>query len=152
MMRETLWQKAAGLRSNTKEQKRFLKFAVVGAIGAVVDLIVLNVLVQAVGLHELVANTFSVATAIVSNFLLNRFWSFPESRNRPFWPQLGQYGLINVAGWLFNQIIFALMLYKVLTHFPVGHPLDINVAKLVAIGVVLFWNYTVNRLTTYRGL
>ena len=151
-MGESIWQKAHGLSRNTKEQKRFLKFAAVGAVGAVVDLVVLNLLVQVGGMHELVANTISVATAILSNFILNRFWSFPESRARAFFPQLRQYALINVFGWGFNQIIFALMLYRVLPRFDVSHPLDINLAKMVAIGVVLFWNYGVNRLTTYRGL
>ena len=152
MMRESLWQKAHGLRRNTKEQKRFVKFATVGAIGAVVDLIVLNLLVQVVGMHELTANTISVATAIFSNFMLNRFWSFPESRSRAFFPQLRQYAIINVLGWGFNQLIFALMLYRVLPLFDITRPFDYNLAKMVAIGLVLFWNYGVNRLTTYRGL
>ena len=37
--------------------------------------------------------------------------------------------------------------------FPyVGEPWSYNIAKAFAIGVVLFWNFAVNRLWTYRGL
>ncbi len=31
-------------------------------------------------------------------------------------------------------------------------PWDYNLAKIAAIGVVLFWNYFVNRKWTYKGI
>jgi putative flippase GtrA len=34
----------------------------------------------------------------------------------------------------------------------IGEPYSYNIAKLIAIGVVLFWNFSINRLWTYRGL
>ncbi len=136
-----------------KEQKRFFKFAVVGAIGAVVDLLVLNTLVFVFGVPELVANPFSVATAIVSNFTWNRLWSFPESRALPLLPQFGKYALINLMGLALNHTIFWLMLHYVLPSVGVeGQFIALNLAKAVAIGIVLFWNFGVNRVWTYRGL
>lgn len=136
-----------------KEQKRFVKFAIVGAIGAVVDLIVLNTLVLAFGVPELVANPFSVGAAIISNFTWNRLWSFPESRQLPLLPQFGKYALINLLGLAINQLIFGVMLRFVLPSIGIeGQVIALNLSKAVAIGIVLFWNFAVNRLWTYRGL
>ena len=41
-----------------KETKRFLKFAIVGALGAVTDFTILNLLVQVAGILPVVANGF----------------------------------------------------------------------------------------------
>jgi putative flippase GtrA len=42
-------------------------------------------------------------------------------------------------------------LHRVLQHY-VPDPYDYNLAKMCAIGIVLFWNFFANRLWTYRGL
>jgi len=135
---------------NKREIKRFIKFAIVGAVGAVVDFSVLNLLVLVVGLSPLLANPFSFTAAVISNFTWNRLWSFPESRSRPVTTQLGQFFTVNLIGLLLNQSIFTVVLHVLGTHIP--HPWDYNFAKAFAIGLVLFWNFGANRLWTYRGL
>jgi putative flippase GtrA len=40
---------------------------------------------------------------------------------------------------------------QVLKHL-VPDPFDYNLAKITAIGVVLFWNFGINRIWTYRGI
>jgi putative flippase GtrA len=133
-----------------KEFERFLKFAVVGIIGMAVDFTVLNVLHKAAGLPVLVANIFSFSVAVLSNFTWNRLWTFPESRQRPLLGQLGQFALVNVVGLAINEVV----LFGVLQAIKgfIGDPWNYNLAKAFAIGVVLFWNFFVNRLWTYRGI
>lgn len=152
MTREALLLKVNAIAANPKERERFFKFALVGAIGAVVDFFVLNLLVQMMGLSPLWANPFSVSAAIISNFIWNRFWSFPESRQRPILPQFMQFASINLVGLLINQMIMSVMLIYVLPMLEVPHPFDYNLAKAVATSIVLFWNFGINRITTYRGL
>ncbi len=154
-------------RNNTKELTRFLKFAAVGAIGTVVDFGVLNLLIQLAGFDKFWANTCSFTAAVISNFTWNRLWTFPESRQRPLVSQLGQFVLVNVAGLAINQAIFLgldrfvlgeagllaaqmanLATILGLTHFTLAY----NLAKAIAIVIVLFWNFGANRLWTYRGL
>ncbi|MDQ4077042.1 MAG: GtrA family protein [Chloroflexota bacterium] len=149
---EAFQQKAFSAAASRKEQKRFVKFAIVGAIGALVDFAVLNLLVQGIGLTPLWANPFSVSAAIVSNFTWNRLWSFPESRQRPLFSQFGQFAAINVLGLLLNQAIMWATLHFVTPLIGIDAPLDYNLAKAAAIGIVLFWNFGINRVTTYRGL
>ena len=139
-----------GLAERPRELVRFLKFATVGAIGMVVDLTVLNVMHKVVGLPLLVANTISFTTAVISNFTWNRLWTFPESRQRAILPQLGQFALVNVVGLAINNLVLWAVFH--LTTQLVPDPWDYNLAKVIAIGVVLFWNYFVNRRWTYRGI
>ncbi|MEA3338046.1 MAG: GtrA family protein [Chloroflexota bacterium] len=133
-----------------KELTRFLKFATVGAIGMVVDLTVLNLLIKVFGLPLLVANSISFTVAVLSNFTWNRLWTFPESRERPLHSQLAQFAAVNIIGLAINNLV--LWLVYQLTSQVIADPLDYNLAKITAIGVVLFWNYGANRLWTYKGI
>ena len=139
-----------GFARRPKEFVRFLKFATVGMIGMVVDLTVLNVMHKVFGLPLLVANTISFTTAVISNFTWNRLWTFPESRERPIGSQLGQFALVNIIGLAINNLILWLAFQA--TQQIVPDPWDYNLAKVLAIGVVLFWNYFVNRAWTYKGI
>ncbi len=141
---------AARTPFNPKELERFLKFATVGAIGMVVDLTILNLLIKVAGFALLIANSISFSTAVISNFTWNRLWTFPESRERPVATQLGQFAIVNIIGLGINNLVLWLV-YQALRQF-IADPFDYNLAKIAAIGVVLFWNYGVNRLWTYKGL
>jgi putative flippase GtrA len=129
------------------ELVRFAKFCVVGVIGAVVDFGLLNLGIQAFGLQKWLANTFSFFAAVLSNFTWNRFWTYPETRHDPILPQLGRFVLVNIGGYAINQAIF-LSLDRFVFPAEWG-ALGYNIAKVVATGVVLFWNYGVNRIWTY---
>lgn len=137
-------------QSNSKEVHRFVKFALVGALGAIIDFGLLNILRGGMGWPLFWANTVSVGTAIVSNFVWNRLWTFPESRARKKRKQLPMFALVNIFGLLINNLI-VVGLDAILVPY-IGEPFSYNLAKLAAIGVVLFWNFGANRLWTYRGL
>jgi putative flippase GtrA len=137
------------LANNSKEVGRFLRFCVVGIIGAIVDFGTLNLLVQRFGLAKVWANTCSFSLAVCSNFLWNRYWTYPETRGDPVLPQVTQFVLVNLVGLGINQAIF-LSLDR--WAFPNWGALGYNAAKIIATGVVLFWNFGANRLWTYRHI
>jgi putative flippase GtrA len=153
------------IKNYRKELVRFLKFCVVGVSGTAIDFGLLNLLVRIAGLPELVANTCSFSTAVVNNFIWNRLWVYPETRGEPFRKQFVQFVVVNVAGWALNTGILyaghnwllgeagllatptaALSALIGVTHFS----LALNGAKVIATGVVLFWNFFINRLWTFR--
>ena len=163
----TLSRIVAFAHANSKELTRFLKFSVVGTLGAVIDFGTLNLLILIFGFSKVVANTCSFTAAVLSNFVWNRLWTFPEARNRPIAPQLVQFFLVNIGGLLLNQAIFlsldawvlgetgilatpmaALALNTGLDHFELAY----NLSKAVATIIVLFWNFGANRLWTFRGI
>jgi putative flippase GtrA len=144
------WRRLYGmLAANPRELTRFVKFAVVGSVGTVVDFSVLNVLILFVGLSKFWANTCSFTTAVVSNFVWNRLWTFPESRERGLVSQLVQFALVSLGGYVINQVIF---LGLDTLYFHVWGTLGYNLSKAIAILVVLFWNFGVNRVWTYGGI
>lgn len=142
-----------------KEIKRFLKFATVGAAGSVTDFAILNTLIQVFGFPLALANLFSFTAAVIQNFTLNRLWTFPESRGRNARGQLVQFTIVSIVGLAINQVVFLSVTNLLLPYWnelianpEVAYTVSYNFAKLFAIGVVLFWNFFVNRFWTYRGL
>jgi len=148
-----------------KEIVRFLKFSVVGAVGAVIDFGLLNILVQLAGLPKVLANSCSFTAAVISNFTWNRLWVYPETRGEPLRKQFAQFFFINLIGLGINTAIFYAadrwLLGKAgLLATPVGalggaigmahFDLAYNGAKVIATAVVLFWNFFANRLWTFR--
>lgn len=153
--------------ANPKEFERFVKWMLVGLLGSVVDFAVLNIMkrvFESIGLgagwplamdpHQIqlvAANAISFSAAVLSNFTWNRLWTFPESRERPIGSQLVQFTIINVLGLIINTVVLVVLDRYVFSIF-LGERLSYNAAKAVAIGVVLFWNYGMNRIWTYRGI
>jgi putative flippase GtrA len=137
------------VRDNRAEVTRFVKFGVVGAVGGLIDFSVLNLGIQVFGFEKWLANTFSFSAAVLSNFTWNRLWTFPESRERPFGPQLLKFLVVNLVGYAINQAIFLSLDHYVFEPWGV---LGYNLSKAIAIGVVMFWNFGINRIWTYKGI
>ncbi|MCB0045659.1 MAG: GtrA family protein [Caldilineaceae bacterium] len=144
---------------NRREIKRFFKFAIVGALGSITDFTILNILIQYFGTSLVGANACSFTAAVIQNFTLNRLWTFPESQERSGRTQLIQFSAVSLIGLAINQVVF-LSIHHLLDDWwinllgsqDLGFTVSYNFAKLVAIGLVLFWNFFANRLWTYRGL
>lgn len=147
---------------NPRERTRFLKFAMVGAIGAVVDFGIFNCLSSCFSVNKVLASVISFATAVVSNFLWNRYWTYPDSRSKSVVRQLIEFSVINIVGLVIRTPLFAFLAEKLphffesivfikkfsLTPAFLGH----NVALAIAVIVVMFWNFFINRYLTYSDV
>ena len=60
------------------ERTRFLKFMAVGAFGALVDFGIANLLSHFFDMQLVFAGTISFTCAVVSNFIWNRYWTYPR--------------------------------------------------------------------------
>lgn len=169
---------------NPKEAKRFVKFLVVGTIGFVVDFGVFNLLLTpfnlllAVGsqLHLLItsfgltaeqtthlappfAGMISFLMAVISNFLWNRYWTYPDSRSKSMRRQLAMFAAVSVAGILIRLPIITLthrpfveMVRSISLLQPYAQRLGENLSLALSVLVVLFWNFFVNRYWTYNDV
>lgn len=145
---------------NPAERTRFLKFCVVGVIGFVVDFGIMNLLLHFTGNARL-ASTVSFIAAVISNFIWNRYWTYPDSRKKPLMQQLCQFFLINVIGLGIRYLLF-LTIDKPITALAerilpadffinpivVGH----NITMVIAVFIVMMWNFFANRLWTYNDV
>ena len=156
--------------SKAKEFERFLKFAVVGTIGAVIDLGTSFILLRTIfdpriKTQFLIGATISFLAAVISNFMWNRYWTYPDSRSRSLRRQLVQFTLVSITGWVgrtiwlnFAQPIFENTAMDISHNF--NSPLDDvtaaliggMVAILLGIFVVMIWNFLVNRYWTYNDV
>jgi putative flippase GtrA len=147
--------------SDKKERTRFIRFATVGIIGAVIDFGILNLLNQAFHIEILIAQAISFSTAVISNFTWNRLWTFPESRSKTMGTQLAQFAIVSVIGLGLRTLIFSSLDSAMISLsqkiFPsnfllkpevIGH----NVSLAVVIIIILFWNFFINRFWTYNDV
>ncbi len=57
--------------SKKREQERFFRFAIVGTIGAVIDIGIFNLLSSILKIPALTAQAISFSVAVISNFVWN---------------------------------------------------------------------------------
>ena len=166
----------------SKEVARFLRFAIVGISGAVLDFTVLIVLQatllppstqsgEALPFNVTLATGIAFFVAVISNFIWTRLWVYPDSRSRSIRRQLAQFTIISVTGGAARTIWVTLMYY------PIGHlmmptalpifrlfspeyepsvtaeeKLGTIIAQMIAMVVVMLWNFFANRYWTYNDV
>ena len=155
-----------------REINRFLKFSVVGIIGAIVDFGSFNLLANVIGIGSIIASVISFSAAVTSNFLWNRYWTYPDSRSKPVSQQVIQFTLVNLVGLIIRTPIFAfseapmIRLSENLIQLSrsilpesiasLGYinatVLGRNLALALAVIAVLFWNFFINRIWTYSDV
>lgn len=148
------------LLNNVKERGRFLKFAVVGVIGAVIDFGTMNLLTQVGNMPLVSAGTISFVCAIISNFIWNRFWTYPDSRSRPIARQLSMFFAVNIAGVAIRIPILHFIeppFFRLVSGMNIRAPLSPellakNLTLALAVGIVMLWNFFVNRYWTYNDV
>ena len=148
--------------TNPRERTRFLKFAAVGLVGAVVDFGTFNLLTFLLGMTAVWASILSFIAAIISNFTWNRYWTYPDSRSKPIAQQLTQFSVVSIVGLIIRTPIIALLVplftqwFNSVSIFPIGFIsaefLANNLALAVAVIVVMFWNFFINRYWTYNDI
>ncbi len=144
---------------NKKEFTRFIKFGTVGLIGSVIDFGIFNLLTIVLHVTSIASSTVSFALAVINNFILNRFWTYPESRQSSIYKPLVQFVIVSCLGLAIRIPLFA-WLEKVLIplaaktfpHFLTPTIIGHNVALALVIGVVMMWNYLVNRFWTFKNV
>ena len=122
----------------------FMKYSLVGVSGVFVNLGLYFLLTRYYEISELVAPLIAIESALISNFILNNFWTFgkriTQSRIRvkfvKFHLVSGFSALINYSAFLTLFLFFGL--YDIL-------------ANLIGIGLAAIVNYLINSNWTWKG-
>jgi len=145
----------------SKETGRFLRFAVVGSIGAVIDFGILNLLTIPRILPSNWAQAVSFTMAVISNFYWNRRWTYQDSRSKPISRQFIQFFVVNAAGLAIRTPLFGYLERLFINLFgkilPVGMSLTPdflgrNLALASVIVIIMIWNFIINRYWTYNDV
>ncbi|MCC6299802.1 MAG: GtrA family protein [Anaerolineales bacterium] len=143
-----------------RERTRFFKFAVVGAVGSLVDFGVMNLLTRLFAMRLVYAGSISFICAVINNFTGNRYWTYPESRSRHFLHQLGMFFVVNAIGIAIRVPILhfaeppleSLFAGMNVASFISPETAAKNATLAIAIGIVMLWNFFVNRYWTYNDV
>ncbi len=139
------------LRSNKPEVRRFIKFAVTGGVGLVIDYIVLNILAHVFDVPSPIAIAVAFMCAALNNFIWNRLWVYPESRSQPKRKLLPVFMAVNAMGLGINELTLLLLELPLSALFG-SAILGLNVTKAIGAAIVMVWNFVVNRLVTFRSV
>ena len=107
---------------------------------------------------EIIEQTLSLSVAIANNFIWNYFWIYPEARTASQGGKMVKFLIVSVAGLLVGVPVFsgALLAWRgavAALHLEnAGLNLAGNLALMTRVGVLLFWNFLVNRFWTYRDV
>lgn len=159
-------------RGQAKEVERFIKFAFVGTLGFIIDVGAVILLQNTVLPPEsdrqvLLANSIAFILAVCSNFIWNRFWTYPDSRSFSIRRQLTQFGIVSVIGlvirniWISNayeylgQLSTATLQGALPDYAPTlidQNKLGTTIALVFGVLIVMIWNFAANRLWTYNDV
>lgn len=119
---------------------KFLKFGLVGASGLAVDFGLTFLSKEKLKLNKYMANSIGFLSAASSNFAINRMWTFasvdPDITN-----QYMKFIGVSLGGLLLSYTILKLIHERWNWNF--------YLAKLIAIGVVMSWNFAINLIFTF---
>lgn len=128
--------------------REFVKFAMVGASGVLVNLGVFNLtLLAGQALHghsslsaKYLANALGFLVSVLSNYTLNRRWTFRSSG--VVRRELPKFFTVSVLAYAANLIVFSMCLRRF--HFAP------NASQLIAIAAVTPVNFIANKLWSFR--
>ncbi len=126
-----------------ERSRTFLRFLAVGASGVAVNLLSFTLLLMA-GMSKYLASPVAIELSILSNFLLNNYWTFADR---------GMNGKLHIRGLKFNTVSVAALGVSYGTFLllsaldPRGIP---QVHQLIGIAPATLINYFLNSYWTFR--
>jgi dolichol-phosphate mannosyltransferase len=119
---------------------QLVKFAAVGGVGYVINLIVYEAARSGLGVHYIGAAVIAFAFAVTNNFMLNRHWTF-EARDGHAGFQAARFFTVSLAALVFNLIVLKLLVTQGgMAKFP---------AQAIAVIAATPMNFVGNKLWSF---
>ena len=118
-----------------------IRFGITGASGMLIDFFLTWLFKDQFHINKFLANGIGFSAAVTSNYLINRAWTFKSTEAR-MGKQFAGFILVSLIGLLLNT--FFIYLFNNLLLIP------FYVSKVMAIGLVFFWNYGANFLIVFK--
>ena len=129
---------------------QFAKFAQVGVLNTAIDFGILNLLIFVTGITSglsiIPLNAISFSIAIINSFFWNEKWVFETKKEANFIT----FVVVTLIGLAINSgIVYAITTFVPPT-FVDSQKLWVNLAKVLATGISLIWNFTGYRLIVFK--
>jgi putative flippase GtrA len=118
---------------------QFIKYGAAGAVGTMVQYVILFGLVEGFAIGAVVASTVGAVAGALVNYALNYRYTF--NSKRPHADALTRYGVVSVAGIALNGLVLMVGTSALGLHY--------FVAQVLATLVVLLAAFTLNRAWSF---
>jgi dolichol-phosphate mannosyltransferase len=120
--------------------KKFVKFLIVGGSGVIINEGLLAILTEIYSVQVSIAGVIAIEFSIVTNFLLNNFWTWRDKRHKPFIMRLVQYHYVALIAGSVNYLVLIGLSNMGLHHL---------IANLVGIAFGTIINFLLNNYWTF---
>ena len=121
---------------------RFIRFGIVGFSGMIVDFGVTWLCKEKLRWNKYLSNSLGFILAATNNYIWNRLWTF-QSESEAVAREYISFVVIAVIGLGLNNLIIYLLHERLHLNF--------YLSKLIAIGCVTLWNFSMNYVFTFRA-
>lgn len=121
---------------------KFLKFSIVGFSGIFVDFGITYLLKEKAKIHKYVASSTGFVFATLSNYYLNRVWTFNSTQANAI-TQFEKFFVIALIALIISNIIIYILNEKLKINFWL--------CKISAIVLVSFFNFFANYIYTFAS-
>lgn len=133
---------------------QFSRFVVVGFMNTAIDFLVLNLLMWQTGIYSgrwiILLNTIAFGAAVTNSYFWNKYWTFKAKETPIGSKEVSQFLIVSLIGVAINSgIVFGLTTF-IPPIFGLSKELWANLAKAVATGVALFWNFLGYKFVVFK--
>src|SRR5438477_10141424 len=96
---------------------RIIKFGLVGFSGMLIDFSITYLLKEKALINKYIANATGFTCAVVSNFFLNKYWTFNSPDNKFISNQFFLFTIISVGGLCINSGVIMFLINKMNVRF-----------------------------------
>ncbi|MDR0303300.1 MAG: GtrA family protein [Chitinispirillales bacterium] len=124
---------------------RFLKFAVVGSSGVVVNQTFLILAVKYLKIDYKIASLMAIETAIITNFILNYNWTWKDRKGKKVTDKLNAFVKFNISSFIsaffLNWITLIFLTEIIQIKFYISNLIGISVAACFNFLMSNFWAF-----------
>lgn len=120
-----------------------IKFGVTGMSGLVIDFSLTWLFKEEFHVNKFIANAIGFTVAVLSNYFINRFWTFSEVNKQHVGKQLSAFIMVSLFGLLLNSAFLYL--------FTTVWTLNFYLGKILAVILVFFWNFSANYFLVFKA-
>jgi len=118
-----------------------LKFGLVGIMGMGIDFATTWICKEKWAFNKFLSNSIGFTLAVINNYLLNAYWTFGNASHSSHM-QLLFFLIISIVGLCINNALLYIFLRYINNRF--------YLLKIIIVGLVFFWNYSINYFVTFR--
>ncbi len=121
---------------------QMIRYSFAGGVAFVVDFSILVTLTEWVGLNYLLSAIIGFTVGIVTVYLISTYWVFPVRTIKNRHKEFVVFSIIGIVGLCFNELFLWLFTEYARMYYMIS--------KLLATGLVYFWNFLARKYILFN--